>query len=586
MILVRTIPLITSSANSFLYLLKPSPIKLSFMQHILPLTAPKQRSERNLPEKVLRNTLLLLFGLFAQVCLAQAPSHDPTSIVENTDGRYWIFTTGDGVWAMSASDQAFTDWRPETTPFTPGTWPDWISSYVPDFAGTFWAPGVIQMNGYYYLYYSASTFGSSRSAIGVTRASDLNGPWTDLGVVVSSNGSGDAINAIDPALFEDTDGRVYMSYGSWFGGLAVVEIDAETGKATGPTSPIAGGNHQSREAPYIMKDGDYYYLFSNRGTCCDGLNSSYYIVVSRATDVRGPYTGERTFIYNQTGNIVGPGHFGYADGWLTYHYYDGYANGAARLVSRSDFGFADGWPYIGPPPSGNDQRTVYQLQNRGTGLLLDGMGRTEVGAAVGQSVSTTHANAQWELIEAGGDFRKLRNVGTGLFLDGGGGTTNGSDAIMVTDTTNDNSDWSVRQFAGEYQRLQNRATSLFLDGMGRAEDGANAGQWANTTSSNAQWELIALNVDGPTSTTNRNTDRQQLLKVYPNPVADQLTIMSLDSEDIVHLKVLDTSGKPIVETRVNAPSTQINVGDWPQGMYIIEASSASGIRHSRFLRQH
>src|SRR5690606_2216720 len=149
--------------------------------------------------------------------------------------------------------------------------------------------------GYYYLYYSVSTFGSSNSAIGVVRTPSLKNPsWQDLGVVVRSYGGSSEINAIDPALFRDHDGRVYMSYGSFFGGLGVAELNQSTGKLASGVTDIYGRNNKSIDAPYTTRHGDYYSLFMNRGSCCQGSNSSYYVTVARSTSVYGPYSGERT----------------------------------------------------------------------------------------------------------------------------------------------------------------------------------------------------------------------------------------------------------------------------------------------------
>ena len=73
----------------------------------------------------------LLLLLLVHAATAQyPPSHDPTKVIRNTDGRYWIFTTGNGIWAMSSSNSGFSNWRAESTPFTPGTWPSWINNYV------------------------------------------------------------------------------------------------------------------------------------------------------------------------------------------------------------------------------------------------------------------------------------------------------------------------------------------------------------------------------------------------------------------------------------------------------------------------
>jgi endonuclease/exonuclease/phosphatase family metal-dependent hydrolase len=140
----------------------------------------------------------------------------------------------------------------------------------------------------------------------------------------------------------------------------------------------------------------------------------------------------------------------------------------------------------------SDGSAYYQLQNRGTGLLLDGMGRTTNGSVLGQYASTTHQNAQWELIDAGSGFYQILNRGTGLVADGYGRTTNGSDcAQYASTTTHPNSHWMLQPYEGLYYRIQNRGTGLFLDGLGYTNNGAACGQWANTTHPNAQWLLLS-----------------------------------------------------------------------------------------------
>lgn len=116
-----------------------------------------------------------------------------------------------------------------------------------------------------------------------------------------------APNAIDPNLFFDASGEhLYMSYGSWSGGLFILELDKETGEpyypgtdSTDETSGnfvdryfgthIAGGNHQSGEAPYILYDEEtgYYYLYETYG----GLTAEggYNMRLFRSENVMGPY---------------------------------------------------------------------------------------------------------------------------------------------------------------------------------------------------------------------------------------------------------------------------------------------------------
>ncbi|WP_341937961.1 arabinan endo-1,5-alpha-L-arabinosidase [Marinimicrobium sp. C2-29] len=269
-------------------------------------------------------------------------AHDPSALVKDGD-TYFYFTTGTGIWYNTSTN--LTHWGNSDTVFAPGEYPSWIAEEVPENSGNdFWAPDAIKMGDYYYVYYSVSTFGSHQSAIGVVRSPSLLNPeWEDLGPVVTSSDEGNyqtTVNAIDPALIEDEDGRVYMSYGSWFGGLALVEIDPATGMRLNPEEDpvkIFGGGHDSIEAPYIIREGDYYYLYYNYGTCCAGLDSTYEIRVTWSENIEGPYSADGyTILENDTGDrYVGPGHIGLLrEGsceYVTTHYYDRQSDGFPRV---------------------------------------------------------------------------------------------------------------------------------------------------------------------------------------------------------------------------------------------------------------
>ena len=112
-------------------------------------------------------------------------------------------------------------------------------------------------------------------------------------------------NAIDPTIYFDTDGKMYMCYGSWSGGIFSLEIDKQTGQCihpcTGQTSDgrmvdsyfgtkISGGYGKSGEGPFIEYNADtgYYYLWVTYG----GLNSTggYNMRVFRSLSPLGPFT--------------------------------------------------------------------------------------------------------------------------------------------------------------------------------------------------------------------------------------------------------------------------------------------------------
>lgn len=112
-------------------------------------------------------------------------------------------------------------------------------------------------------------------------------------------------NAIDPTIYYGTDGKMYMTYGSWSGGIFTLEINSKTGRVihpkTGTTSDgrmvdsyfgtkIAGGYGKSGEGPFIEynPDTDYYYLWTTYG----GLawDGGYNMRVSRSKSPLGPFT--------------------------------------------------------------------------------------------------------------------------------------------------------------------------------------------------------------------------------------------------------------------------------------------------------
>jgi len=118
-------------------------------------------------------------------------------------------------------------------------------------------------------------------------------------------------NAIDPSIFHDAGGKLWMVYGSWSGGIYLLEMDEETGRVIHPEADpdnnvdpyfgkcLLGGGHVSIEAPYILYDSEagYYYLFVSYG----GLTRTggYQIRVFRSDKVDGEYV-------DMNGNKPGP----------------------------------------------------------------------------------------------------------------------------------------------------------------------------------------------------------------------------------------------------------------------------------------
>jgi arabinan endo-1,5-alpha-L-arabinosidase len=139
----------------------------------------------------------------------------------------------------------------------------------------------------YWLYYAVSSFGSNHSAIGLaTSKTAAAGSWTDHGLVYSSQQGGD-YNAIDPGLTVDAAGHWWLSFGSFWTGIKMIQIDPATGKqlASNTTrySIARRTNSSAIEGAYVHPHGGYYYLFTSFDYCCRGSNSTYRIMVARAT---------------------------------------------------------------------------------------------------------------------------------------------------------------------------------------------------------------------------------------------------------------------------------------------------------------
>jgi arabinan endo-1,5-alpha-L-arabinosidase len=171
---------------------------------------------------------------------------------------------------------------------------------------------------------------------------------------------GDGYNAIDPAVFHDNDGSLWLSFGSFWSGTKLIQLDPQTGKRIAPDSKLySTAYNESIEASYLCRHEDYYYLFVNWGTCCRGTNSTYNIRIGRSKTVTGPYLdkagvemlhkGGSVFLGTTNGPLIGPGHSGTlnAEGktWFTSDFEgDIRMNGRATLAIMPLRWNADGWP--------------------------------------------------------------------------------------------------------------------------------------------------------------------------------------------------------------------------------------------------
>ncbi len=163
------------------------------------------------------------------------PVHDPSLFHDKSTDTYYVASTGiarsadnpGGVFLRRSQGSLSGPWESLGEIPTPA----WTKEYS---VGHLWAPDVAQQGGWFYLYYSASSFGSNNSAIGVTRTrtpGDLDS-WEDLGPVLTSDSSKD-YNAIDPYVFKDR-GSWWIAFGSFWTGIKLQEMRS----MTEPVGPV------------------------------------------------------------------------------------------------------------------------------------------------------------------------------------------------------------------------------------------------------------------------------------------------------------------------------------------------------------
>ncbi len=225
-------------------------------------------------------------------------AHDPTA-VRDDDGTFYLFSTDAysggpvraGVQVRRSRDLVdweFHGWAIDGVPEAGARWSG---------AAGLWAPDVVRVGDEWRMYWSASTFGSRTSAIGLAVAERPTGPWADRGLVVTSLHDVDGPNAIDANAVVDADGRHWLAYGSFFGGIHVLELDPATGLALDgePADGLRPGACVARRAASVEGAVEGAFVLPRPGgghamlVSYDSLFSTYHLRAGVAAHVAGPY---------------------------------------------------------------------------------------------------------------------------------------------------------------------------------------------------------------------------------------------------------------------------------------------------------
>jgi len=246
---------------------------------------------------------------YTPIAFQNASVHDP-SVIKVGD-TFYVF----GSHLASAKSKDLMKWTQMTSSVS-ATNPLFLngsSNVYTELAETFkwaqsdtlWAPDVKQLaDGKFYMYYNACKGDSPLSALGVAVANNIEGPYVNKGIILKSGMWGQASydgtvydalkhpNTVDPNVFFDNAGKLWMIYGSYSGGIFIMQMNPATGMplpGQGYGKRLIGGNHSRIEGAYVMYSPAtaYYYMFTSFG----GLdaNGGYNMRVARSTNPDGPY---------------------------------------------------------------------------------------------------------------------------------------------------------------------------------------------------------------------------------------------------------------------------------------------------------
>jgi len=307
---------------------------------------------------------LALAGLSAAAQVGAPYIHDPSTI-QFCDGKYYTFGTGGG--GLISVD----GWVWEGGAVRPG-------------GGA--APDAIRIGDRYLVGYSSTGGGLGGGHAGRiltmwNKTLDPNSPDFAFSepVEVAHSEMDEDCDAIDVGFLMDDDGRLFCTYGTYFGNIRMVELDPATGGRL-PGNKAVDVAIDCEASTMMYRDG-WYYLLGTHGTCCDGVNSTYNIVVGRSRKPTGPFLdnvgrdmlrGGGKMVIAAEERLFGAGHFGRfivepGVEKMSLHFEADLDRSGRSVLAIRPILWKDGWPEAGELlKDGN-----YKILSRRRGYALE-----------------------------------------------------------------------------------------------------------------------------------------------------------------------------------------------------------------------
>jgi xylan 1,4-beta-xylosidase len=258
-------------------------------------------------------------------------------------------------------------------------------------AGSCWAPEISADGGRFFVYYTARKK-EGPLCVAVADAARPEGPYTDRGALVCQEAG-----SIDAVAVRDENGRRYLVWKEdgnsrklptllWAQPLSDDGVRL-VGEKTEILRNEAPWEAHLVEGPYILRRGDWFYLFYSADACC-GRRCNYKLGVARSRRLLGPwerFPGNPILAGNEQWKCPGHGTIVQDQAGRTYLLYHAYEASTFEFVGRQGLldevtWNADGWPAInsGKGPSGSALSPSTVAQRRASTLLEDDFNKTAI----------------------------------------------------------------------------------------------------------------------------------------------------------------------------------------------------------------
>jgi beta-xylosidase len=335
--------------------------------------------------------LLLVLGSLSASAQKRVTYTNPALAGDYPDPS--IIRVGNGYWATATS----SEWAPEFPIMYSRDLVNWevvgaVFQKRPSWSiGNYWAPEIASYRGRYFVYYVGRKK-DGPLCVAVATANKPAGPYKDHGPLVCQDAG-----SIDAMPVSDEKGVRYLVWKEDGNSrnqptpIWAQQLSAEGTKLVGEPRELirndAAWEAQLVEGPFILRRGDWFYMFYSGNACC-GRECNYALGVARSHKLLGPWekhTGNPILKGNEKWRCPGHGSIVADERGRTFLFYHAYHAkdfvyvGREALLDEVKWN-AEGWPSInhGDGPSGRapspfgvaERNEEYSFLDRFTGAQL------------------------------------------------------------------------------------------------------------------------------------------------------------------------------------------------------------------------